>query len=52
MDADVPAADALASTGDFLARPEYSCKYTTPKEVIAVPKVTLTVFDPAWMFEA
>ena len=49
IDADVPAADALPSTGDRLARPEYSCRYTMPKEVIAVPKVALTVFDPPTM---
>jgi hypothetical protein len=50
--ADVPRAEALTSTGDALARPEYSCSYTMPKELIAVLKVALTVFDPARTFEA
>ena len=52
MDADVPVADALTSTGDAVARPEYSCSYTMPNDVIAVPKVALTVFDPPRMFGA
>ena len=52
MDADVPVAVALTSTGDAVARPEYSCRYTMPNEVIAVAKVALTVFDPPAMFEA
>jgi hypothetical protein len=52
MDAAVPTADALTSTGDAVASPEYSCSYTMPKEVIAVAKVALTVLVPPAMFEA
>src|SRR5690348_4728332 len=52
MDGDVPAADALTSTGDFLARPEYSCRYRRPNELIAVPKLALTVFGPPRTLEA
>ena len=50
--AGVPAADAVTSTGFTVARPEYSCMYTMPNEVIAVPKVAFTVFDPPMMFGA
>jgi hypothetical protein len=52
MDADVPTADALTSTGDAVATPEYSCTYTMPNEVSAVANVALTVFAPPAMFEA
>ena len=52
MDAELPAADALTSTGDTLARPEYSCRYTMPNDLIDVPNVAVTVFEPALIPEA
>ena len=50
--ADEPMADAVTSTGFTLLRPEYSCRYTIPNELIAVPKVAVTVFDPPAMLFA
>ena len=48
----LPTPDALTSTGDTLARPEYSCRYTMPNDLIDVPNVAVTVFVPALMLEA
>ena len=48
----VPTADFVTSSGSILSIPEYSWMYRIPNELIAVPKVAVTVLAPAATFLA